>query len=74
MTEPKYTHLGWLSFCPVYVGDIHGRSPEVVARREWLQPVLRWAIALQRISIATCSSFFPDWSPTWHIRITGKIT
>jgi hypothetical protein len=66
----RFTHKGWFSFCPVYVGGSKD-TPDVIARRPWLEPVLHLAIWAQGISIATCQVINPDWQPTWRIRITG---
>lgn len=68
----KFTHYGWFSFCPVYVGG-DKEAPDVMARHRWLQPLLHLAVYVQGLAIGLCSMVNPDWEPTWRIRITGAI-
>ena len=69
----KFTHVGWLSFCPVLIGDTHTGNPVVRARKPWLQPLLHLAVGVQSLAIGVCSLMNPNWEPVWNIRITGKL-
>lgn len=69
----QYTHLGWFGFCPIYVGGLQGRCPDIKARFTWLEPLLRLNIALQELSIGVCTMMDPDWTPTWKIKLTRKL-
>jgi len=69
----KYTHKGWLGFCPVVVANPRSNCPDVDARPEFLMPVLRFNVWLQELAIGFCSLVAPDYEPSWKIRITGKL-
>lgn len=69
----KYTHYGWFGFCPVYINDPWGRAPGVVARHAWLHPLLKLNVFLQQAAIVFCSIINPEWTPSWKIRLSGKL-
>lgn len=69
----KYTHYGWFGFCPVYIRNPDDRAPEVKARHPWLHPLLLLNVQLQQMAIFVCSMMYPEWTPTWKIRLSGKL-
>lgn len=71
--KSRYSHRGWFGFCPIYINDPYGHSPNITPRRSWLMPLLRLAIGVQQAAIATCTLVNPEWEPTWKIRLTGKL-
>lgn len=69
----KYTHKGWMGFCPIYLRDPYTNNPSITPRRSWLMPVLKLNIFLQELAIGACSLVNPHWEPVWKIRLTGKL-
>jgi hypothetical protein len=69
----KYTHKGWLGFCPIFLANPYSNMPDLTSRTEWLMPVLKFNIWLQELAIGVCTLVDPEWEPTWKIRLTGKV-
>jgi hypothetical protein len=69
----KFTHVGWFSFCPVYIAEPYGGNPILRSRYVWLKPVLRLAVAMQRVAIMVCMCTNPHWQPTWRLKVSGEV-
>lgn len=70
----KYTHVGWLGFCPVKLSEIESNCPHVAPRFWGTTWLLYLCIFIQEQAIAFCSMVDPEWEPTWHILVTRKLS
>lgn len=68
----RYTHVGWMLFCPVYFA-IDGETLDIVERNG--VPVwLFWMVgAIQGEMLSLLSLLDPEFEPGWMVLETGKI-
>lgn len=69
----EYTHKGWMGMCPMYIGKLDTECPDLLPRHEVFASLAHFAIFLQGMAITVCSFVNPEWTPTWVIRVTGKL-
>jgi hypothetical protein len=67
----ELTHKGWLGFCPIYVGNLHGDSPLVVERWRILAPLLWFNTWIFGLFFTMATMIDPEYEPQWPLRITG---
>lgn len=65
----KYTHKGWIGFCPVYIGNPDSHSPDIDPRI----PYTHWLLHLSLWIFDTVGSITGNDDGGIPIRITGRI-
>ncbi|MDE2102753.1 MAG: hypothetical protein KGL39_36245 [Patescibacteria group bacterium] len=70
-STPRFTHYGWLGFCPVKIADLDSRAPLIVPRWSVLTPVFWAAEFLESVNIFLNS--LVGRSPVWMVLVTRKI-
>jgi hypothetical protein len=70
---PKFTHKGWMLFCPIKVADPNSACPAIAARWEYLEYLLDAAEAVQAMMIFLCSLINHDYEPNYWFVITGEL-
>jgi hypothetical protein len=70
---PKFTHNGWMLFCPIKLAEPYSSAEPIIAAR-WLvlEPLLSLAGFVQGIVIGLCSMMNPNYEPHWYFKITGE--
>lgn len=73
MNEPKFTHNGWMLFCPIKLAEPFSSAEPIIAAR-WLalEPLLSLAGLVQGLVIWLCSATMPGYEPRWYFKITGE--
>lgn len=71
--EPKWTHKGWLLFCPIKLANPDSWAPDVAARWAAVEYLLDFAELVQGCIIFLCSAFIPDYEPHFFFTVTGEL-
>ncbi len=69
----KFTHKGWLMFCPIKIGDVESEAPTVAPRWFFLAPLFWLAEVTQTLVISLNSWFREDYEPSWYFKVTGEL-
>lgn len=70
----KYTHVGWLGICPVYVQFGNSQIPLVEARHFIFEPLLAISEAWYTVKFTIMGILYEEYEPMWPIVITGELT
>lgn len=71
--EPKFTHKGWMLFCPIKLANVESGEPTIAARWAPLEYLLDAAQGVQGLVILLCSLCLVDYEPHFYFKITGEL-
>lgn len=72
-TDPVFTHVGWMGFCPIKLACVLSEAPIVAPRWDWLSPLFWVATKVQELVIYVCSLVMEDYTPAWYFKVTGEL-
>ena len=71
--DPRFTHKGWMLFCPIKLAEPYSEAPLVAARWPILDPLFWLSEQVQAVVIGLCSMTSAEYEPQWYFKVTGEL-